>query len=74
MKAYKVELVIIDFDKLGPEGILDTLEETRYANDCIYPKVVNIESADIGEWTDEHPLNNSNSMLREYNRLFKENA
>ena len=57
MKAYKVELLIIDHDELGAEDIKDELEHTNYANDCIMPTVQAIQCVDIGEWTDDHPLN-----------------
>lgn len=70
MKAYKVEILIIDFDKLGAEGIKEELENTRYANDCISPDVKNIQEVDLGEWDDDHPLNNPDTCDEEYKRLF----
>lgn len=70
MKAYKVELLILDFDGLGEDGVAAALENTRFANDCITPKVVKMEQADIGEWNDNHPLNQKYSTEKEFNRLF----
>jgi len=52
MKAYKVELLIIDHGKLGPHEIASVLENTR-----ISPSVEEITGRDIGGWTDNHPLN-----------------
>ena len=71
MKAYKVELLIVDFDGLGEEGIKDTLENTNYPNHC-FPiiDVMNIVGKDIGEWTDGHPFNIKDKDTEEYNRLF----
>lgn len=37
---------------------------------CMYPKVIKIEGRDIGEWGDEHPLNNHATSDEEYERLF----
>ncbi len=70
MKAYKVEILIIDHDGLGAESIKDTLENTRYPNWCICPDVKSIEGVDIGEWSDEHPLNHRLKANAEYDRLF----
>lgn len=61
MKAYRVTLVILDTDELGGEGIKEEILSAHYANDCISPHVVRVEEADIGEWTDDHPLNQRGS-------------
>lgn len=57
MKAYKVTLSIIDFDNVGEDGIKDVIEMQKYPNRCISPKVIDVESAELGEWHDDHPLN-----------------
>ncbi|KKN69878.1 hypothetical protein LCGC14_0437020 [marine sediment metagenome] len=57
MKAYRVTLVIVDHDELGPDEISSVLENSRYPNHCIYPRVAHLEGLDIGEWVDSHPLN-----------------
>jgi len=70
MRAYKVEIMIIDFDDLGDEGIADVIENTKYPNYCISPQVKSVQSADIGEWDDNHPLNRKDTADAEYDRLF----
>jgi hypothetical protein len=67
MKAYRVEVLIIDLDGLGEELIKTVLESTRYPNHCLSPEVKSIECKDIGEWHDEHPLNKtcSNDFYKE---------
>lgn len=70
MKAYKFEVLIIDFDQLGGQEIAETLQNANYPNDCISPSVESIEERDIGEWTDDHPLNKAGCSL-EYQRLFQ---
>lgn len=70
MKAYKVELLIIDHDNVGEEGIREVLENESYPNHCIAPRVKSIEGRDIGEWTDEHPLNKRLTAGAAYDQLF----
>lgn len=65
MKAYKFEVLVIDFEQLGGEELARTLQTNRYIN----PSVETIEERDIGEWTDDHPLNKAGCSL-EYHRLF----
>ena len=70
MKVYKVELCIVDFDELGPDGISCVLENARYPNHCLNPGVMKIEAREIGEWDDDHPLNNRATKEAEFRRLF----
>lgn len=72
MKVYKLEVMVIDFDELGEDGIKIEFENARYANRCMYPRIKKIESRDIGEWDDEHPLNDRVACQAEYERLFAE--
>lgn len=70
MTAYKIELMIVDLDQCGPDEILSLLENARYPNRCIRPKVMKVTEADIGEWHDDHPLNLCDQTKAEYERLF----
>ena len=70
MKAYKVELLIIDHDQLGASAIKQVIEQTRYTNHCINPAVVCVQWADIGEWSDSHPLNRRDTWIDEFRRIF----
>lgn len=69
-KVFKVELLIIDHNDIGEDEIKSAIEDTNYPADCIWPNVMAITSRDIN-YSDEHPLNNRNTMLEEYNCLFK---
>lgn len=71
MKAYKVEMIIVDFDQLGESEIAEVLEQTRYPNRCIRPEVMKITERDIGEWHDDHPLNKIDTTKQEYQRIFE---
>lgn len=70
MKAYKIELLVIDFDGLGQQGVVETIESRRWPNDCISPSVEACQEADIGVWTDDHPLNRKDTAPAEYARIF----
>lgn len=70
MKAYKVTLLIIDLDEIGAGEIKDVIENVHYPNRCISPEVAQIESAEIGEWRDDHPLNITTTSTAEWKRLF----
>lgn len=71
MNVHKVELLIIDFDDVGKDGIASVIENTCYPNHCISPQVKNIQTVDIGEWRDNHPLNIQDKCDEEYKKLFK---
>jgi hypothetical protein len=66
MKAYKVELLIIDMENVGESEIVELLESTKY----IYPQIKDVKSVDIGEWSDNHPLNKQDTCKEEYKKLF----
>ena len=70
MKVYKVEIMVIDQDEIGEDGVKSVLEYRKYPNRCIAPEVMGIESRDIGEWSDDHPLNLLDKRKDEYNHLF----
>ena len=73
MKAYKIEILVIDFNNLGADGIETELNNVNFANDCITLNVKSITEKDIGEWSDEHPLNQRKTCDTEYRRLFAPN-
>ncbi len=70
MKVHKVVISVIDFDGIGADGVKEVIELTRYPNRCVAPKVVSVETAEIGQWQDSHPLNFSSSHAAEFARLF----
>lgn len=72
MKVHRVTLCVIDFDELGADGVASVIENTRYPNHCIYPEVRAIETRDIGEWSDGHPLNQRDTGAAEFTRLFSD--
>jgi len=69
VKAHILTVMVIDFDELGEEDVKSALENTKYPNWCIYPRVVRCRTEDIGEWSDDHPLNQSGTDVKEYFEL-----
>ena len=65
MKAYKFEVVVIDFESYGEEEIKRQIEDSKYLSTHVKPK----GSADIGEWHDDHPLNKSATHEQAYSDL-----
>jgi hypothetical protein len=66
VKAYLVTTLVIDFDGLGPEGIVTEMENVRYPNRCLSPSVQEITGFDIGPWDDDHPLNQRGTNVTDY--------
>lgn len=65
MKAYKVELLVLDHENIG------VCKETfREDFEYLFPQVMSIESKEIGEWDDKHPLNRGD--IEFYNNLFQD--
>lgn len=72
MKAYRVEILVVDHDELGSDGITEEFENTDYANHCMSPKVMDIEGVEIGnaEEFDQHPINQRDKRREAYRELF----
>ena len=67
MKAYKVEVLVLDFEDM-PEGeIVYFIESIKH----LYPRVMSIQSKEIGEWDDDHPLNKIDTVKQTYEDLWK---
>jgi hypothetical protein len=62
MKAYKVEVLVLDHECVGEDGVVYFLENVKY----LYPKVMSIQSKEIGEWDYDNPLNRRDEACREY--------
>lgn len=69
MKIHKITILVVDHDNLGAPGVKLELENTNYPNDCISPRVIEIDTREV-EWSDDHPLNNYKTQCSEFRRLF----
>lgn len=70
MKAYRLEILVIDHDDVGLDVVTDAIEGARYPNRCIAPIIKRTKTADVGTWSDDHPLNKHETHDAEYRRLF----
>lgn len=70
MKAHRLELLIIDFDEVGAEDIKTIIENAHYPNRCIAPEVLGIQTVDIGDFHDDHPLNNRDTQAEALAEFF----
>lgn len=66
-KAYKIELLVVDFENTPEDEITYLLEDVRH----LYPSVMSIQSKDIDDWDDDHPLNNRNTEKQAYKEMFE---
>ena len=67
MKAYLLEVLVIDHEGYGVNDAKITIEQGDG-----FMTVISSKEADIGEWDDEHPLNYTDKQKAECERLFKD--
>jgi len=70
MKVYKMALLFLDHDDVGPKAAKELIENARLPNHILPGKVMQLEERDIGEWYDEHPLNSTATRQAAYLELF----
>ena len=70
MKAYKITLLFLDFDEVGPQEAKALIENARLPNHIHPGMVMETQEADIGEWSDDHPLNKRATMASAFAELF----
>lgn len=70
VRVYKMEVMVIDHDKLGADRARSALENARFPNRCMAPKVVALEERTV-PWSDDHALNQRDSWRPAYEVLFK---
>lgn len=68
-KVHRIEVLVIDHDDVGADGVRELLEHTRYPNRAIRPHVMAVESREV-EWSDEHPLNHAETQGDACRELF----
>lgn len=65
MKAYKIEIFVIDFESGCKEDLLRVLDNNKHYNF----QVKEVKETDIGEWRDEHELNQRRTCEKAYKEL-----
>lgn len=70
-KVYRMVLMFVDHDGLGPDGVAEMLENARYPNHVIGPSVMSVETREV-EWHDGHALNQLDQQADAFEKLFEE--
>jgi hypothetical protein len=70
VNAYLLKILIVDHDEVGEEDIKTLVEDVKYPNRCLSPTVLSIVGKDVGEFDDDHPLNDTRTIPDEVKRLF----
>lgn len=70
-KVHRVVLLVVDDDNLNADGVRSVIENVRYPNHCIAPRVMQINTCEV-EWTDDHPLNRSATVRSAFAEMFGE--
>lgn len=65
MKVYKMTLLAYDFEDHGLGAIKDELANRHFPF-----VIVKTQAAEIGEFSDEHPLNHPGKIEEEMERIF----
>ena len=68
VKVYKVELQVLDFEGHSQEDLVNALENLKY----YYPTIRSIDSREITNWSDDHPLNTTSTSEEEFRKLFEQ--
>lgn len=68
MRMFKFEVYVIDFEN---QGLGDLIEEVQNLGRYASFKVMNHEIAEIGQWYDNHELNQRSSNIETYRKYFK---
>lgn len=73
MQVHKLEMLVVDHDGIGDREIVAVLENQKFPNWCISPKVMKIETEEV-EWSDDHPLNKKAEQAVAFQALFGSNV
>ena len=69
MKAYKMEVYVVDFEDYGPDSYVTELEQMDVGNALI--QVRECQTAEIGEFDDDHPFNSHETPIGKLRKYFK---
>lgn len=70
LNIYKLEVYIYDFDEVGEKDIKNYLENTKYPNHCMHPKVASMEKRTVFDWDEGHELNKLKTQEQALKNLF----
>lgn len=68
MKAHLITVLVIDFENAGSTACAELVATSRY----VHATTLTTDTADIGEWTDDHRLNRRDLPTEEALAYFKD--
>jgi hypothetical protein len=68
MKFHKLEVYVLDFENGGIKNLIKLLEQNPHFN----MEVKAYQTVDIGEWYDDHELNQLDTTLEQYRAYFND--
>ena len=63
-------MIVVDFEGCGEQELRNSLENMRY----YAPSITKIVEGDIGEWSDDHPLNIISTSYDEMMKYFEDQS
>lgn len=66
MKAYKLEVLVLDFEETGDDEVKGLIENNKY----LIVDVITLKSKKIDDWDDDHPLNNTETQKEAFKKIF----
>lgn len=66
MNLHKLEVYVFDYEGAGLENIISNIEGHRH----LFALVKQSESADIGQWSDDHILNKAGTPVEVFRSYF----
>lgn len=71
-QVHEITVCVVDTDDLGADSVVEIIEDTKYPNCCIQPRVVDIKTKTV-DWSDDHPLNKGDAWKETLHNLFEKN-
>lgn len=71
-KVHKLTVLVVNHDDLDDEALKVNLESANFANDCMMPELMGIETKEV-EWHDGHPLNQTRTAEFVFDCMFRRN-
>ena len=68
MQMHRLELFVIEFDNQSTSDLITRIKQDAVDNGIVV--VGNVETADIGEFHDEHVLNQTSTPVEIYRQYF----
>jgi hypothetical protein len=66
MKLHKLEVYVFDFENSGVDNIIESIENNRHY--CI--TVQDSQTANIGDWNDDHILNKAGTPIEVFRSYY----